>query len=82
LVGLEWQGRALELSVFFMLGPGKYNEATTRAREETGAEGVILIVFKGKHGNGFSCQAPFDIQIRLPAILRDVAEGIERDFSL
>jgi hypothetical protein len=64
------------------LGPGKYDEACTRVREETGAKGIILIVFGGQHGNGFSCQAPYDIQIRLPAILRDVADKIEGDFTI
>jgi hypothetical protein len=48
-------------------------------REETAAKGVILIVFKGSLGSGFSMQAPPDVTADLPAILRHVAAQIERD---
>jgi UDP-N-acetylglucosamine:LPS N-acetylglucosamine transferase len=48
-------------------------------REETEAKGVILIVFGGSLGSGFSVQAPPDVTAALPAILRRVADQIERD---
>jgi hypothetical protein len=63
------------------LGPGKYDEACTAARETLAARGVVLIVFGGMHGNGFSCQAPLDLQVALPGILRTVADSIEKDLS-
>lgn len=59
------------------LGPGKYDELATLAREAAGAEGVILIVINGSQGGGFSCQAPLHIQLALPKILRAVADDIE-----
>ena len=63
-----------------MIGPGKYDNEATAAREATGAAGVLLIVIGGERGNGFSCQATqFDIVLRLPALLRTVADQIEAD---
>jgi hypothetical protein len=61
------------------VGPGKYDEWCTAVRDETHAGAVILIVFQGEHGSGFSVQAPIEVTLRLPAILRDVAAEIERD---
>jgi hypothetical protein len=64
------------------LGPGIYDEECTLVREKTGAEGVILLVFKGAKGSGFSCQAPLDVTLRLPSILREVAEKIEKSVTI
>jgi len=61
-----------------MMGPGKYDGAATAAREDTQALGVILIVFQGKDGHGFSAQLPPEILLTVPAILRNVADQIER----
>jgi hypothetical protein len=58
------------------IGPGKYDEACTRVRLETGAEGVLLIVLGGDKGSGFACQATGEITIRLPEILEAVAQQI------
>ncbi len=61
-------------------GPGKYDEAATTARELTGAAGVVLIVLGGSRGNGFSVQVRSEFLLRrLPVMLRDLAEQIERD---
>jgi len=57
-------------------GPGKYDDALTKAREEAEAEGAILIVFNGKNGNGFSVQASQDHIERMPAILEEIASQI------
>lgn len=35
-------------------GPGKYDELCTDARMESKAEGAVLIIFDGKHGDGFA----------------------------
>jgi hypothetical protein len=37
-------------------GPGKYDPEATAARLATKAEGVLLVVFSGAHGNGFAAQ--------------------------
>jgi hypothetical protein len=60
-------------------GPGKYDDLCTKVRDETHAQGVILIVIQGDKGTGFSCQLPLDVAMRVPEILRDVAGQIEGD---
>ena len=62
-------------------GPGKYDDVATVALKSTKARGVIVMVFDGEKGTGFSVQAPADVQLRLPVILRDVADQIERDLG-
>jgi hypothetical protein len=62
------------------VGPGKYDAAATAARKATGAtDGVVLIVFGGKHGSGFSVQATADITAGLPALLRNLADKVENE---
>ena len=60
-------------------GPGKYDDICTEARVAASAEAVVLIVLGGEKGSGFSVQAiEGDITRRLPALLRSVADEIER----
>ena len=61
------------------LGPGKYDAAATMAREITRAKGVVLIVLEGYAGHGFDVQIPPNLSKQLPALLRDMADKIERD---
>ena len=66
------------------LGPGKYDDACSRVREEVGFSegdvgGVLLIVIGGHHGNGFSCQADLETTLRLPDLLENIAAQIRRD---
>jgi hypothetical protein len=63
------------------VGPGKYDALCTKIREETKAEGAILMVFNGNQGSGFSVQAPFELTVALPAILRDLARQIDDDLA-
>lgn len=58
-------------------GPGKYDDIATIVRETTKADGILLIVFGGVHGQGFSAQLPAHILIAVPEIVRDVARKIE-----
>ena len=60
------------------IGPGKYDDACTAARESTDAAAVILIVLDGRHGSGFSVQANLATTFALPQILRRAADDIER----
>ena len=62
---------------FFPFGKGKYDDACSAAREATKGE-VILIVTNGEKGNGFSCQTSFETLLRLPKLLRMVADDIEK----
>lgn len=60
-----------------MIGPGKYDDLCTAAREQAKAEGAILIIINGEHGGGFSCQTTLETALKLPRILRDMADDIE-----
>jgi hypothetical protein len=62
-----------------MLGPGKYDDLCTEVREKTGAESVILLVFDDNNGSGFSCQMTLPILLRLPEMLRSMADQIEAE---
>jgi len=56
-----------------------YDNWCTKVREGTKSSGVILIVFGGEAGSGFSMQATPELTMALPAILRNVADQIDRD---
>ena len=57
--------------------PGKYDTLCTMVREYVIADGVIVIVFNGRQGSGFSCQATPELTLHLPELLRDVADKIQ-----
>jgi hypothetical protein len=60
-------------------GPGKYDDACTAVRVATQARGTVLIVIGGHSGSGFSAQGEAHLLIQLPAMLRHMADQIERD---
>jgi hypothetical protein len=62
-------------------GAGKYDAVTTKVREETQAEGIILVIFGGNKGDGFSVQATSDILLDLPKMLRSIADQIAADLG-
>ena len=62
-----------------MIGPGSYNHLAEKLKEETQAEGVVLLIANGNQGNGFAVYAPPSVLIELPDLLRRAAEEIERD---
>ena len=62
-----------------MIGPGKYDDICTAARMRHLAKGAIVIIIDGDRGSGFSVQAPPDVTAKLPAVLRYMADQIERD---
>jgi hypothetical protein len=62
-------------------GPGKYDDVATIVRDMTRAEAVIVIIAGGMRGDGLSVQAPIDFTMKLPLMLRDVADGIEKVFK-
>jgi hypothetical protein len=66
-----------------MIGPGKYDDLCTEAREAAEAEGAILIILGGNKGPGFSAQLPMTVDLRIvAALLREVAGQIERSHPL
>lgn len=64
------------------IGPGKYDEPCTIARESTQAVGVALLVFGGIHGDGFSVQAPYEVTRQLPAFLEQMAKDIRASLGM
>lgn len=64
------------------LGPGKYDKECTELFRKLNAHGIILAVFAGNKGTGFSVNASFDVTIKLPAILREMADQIEKSIEL
>jgi len=60
------------------LGKGKYDDQCKRVMKETKANGVILIVNEGEKGNGFSSRLTLEDTLRMPSILRSVADVIEK----
>lgn len=71
------------------IGPGKYDKLAEMCIATTNAKAVVVIVFEGNRGNGMSMKldltAEFEIagQLaiikRLPGVLRNVADSIDRD---
>lgn len=57
--------------------PGKYDDVCTFVRDLTFAQGAVLLILGGEHGNGFSVQCPKESLMQLPAIFREVADQIE-----
>ena len=62
-----------------MLGAGKYDDLCTYVREAAQAQGALLIILGGNKGSGFSIQADLVTTLRVPEILRRVADQIEAD---
>ena len=66
-----------------MIGPGKYDDICTEIRKQVGVDdtggGVVLIVFGGNKGPGFSIQCDLPTALVLPDILEEVAKMMRRD---
>jgi len=64
------------------LGAGKYDDLCSQIREQTQATGVLIVVFNGNFGNGFSAQIADPLLLaRLPQVLREVAKKIEDSYA-
>jgi hypothetical protein len=65
------------------IGPGKYDDVCTLARQAAGCDetggAVVLIVIGGRHGNGFSMQSDLDTLNMLPDLLEQMAKQIRSD---
>jgi hypothetical protein len=62
--------------------PIKYDDEVTWVLERTRASGVVLIVVGGDRGEGFALQATRKVTPRLPMVLRDIADQIEKDLKI
>jgi len=61
------------------IGPGKYDDLATYVREHACAEAVVIAVFNGYRGSGFSVQRPLGAVLSVPRLLRTLADLIELD---
>jgi hypothetical protein len=61
------------------VGPGKYDDETAAVMEAVNASGVILIVLGGDRGDGFEVHATPEVVLKLPEMLRDIADQVEKD---
>jgi len=61
------------------IGPGKYDDICTMAREQAKADGAIVIIINGERGMGFSCQGNAETLMMLPSLLESVARQIRKD---
>jgi hypothetical protein len=60
-----------------MTGPGKYDDLCTLLRAKAEATAAIVVIIGGNKGQGFSCQAPLEVTLALPKLLRAIADEIE-----
>lgn len=61
------------------IGPGKYDDLCTYAREQSNAAAAIVIVVGGDKGHGFSVQANATAALALPALLEQIAAEMRRN---
>lgn len=61
-----------------MIGSGKYDQQCTQARNACEATGVVLIVYDGKAGSGFSVQMPAPEIFKLSAAFRELADELDK----
>jgi hypothetical protein len=63
-------------------GPGIYDPLCTFAREQVGADAIVLIIANGIYGNGFSVQAnnPAFVE-NLPDMLEAMAKQIREELK-
>jgi hypothetical protein len=60
-------------------GPGKYGDIAHLAMILSEGKAVIVMVFDGQYGSGFSVAAQEGITPNIPKILRETADQIEKD---
>ena len=64
-----------------MKGSGIYGPECEKLQQDLDAAVVLLAVFEGSRGSGFSVAAEARILPVLPTVLRNIADGIERDLN-
>lgn len=63
-------------------GPGKYDGHATLTREATQAKAVVLLVFGGTQGDGFSVQTVDPrLLMTLPELLEEIAQQVRADME-
>jgi hypothetical protein len=60
-------------------GPGKYDGIADLVLATTLAEAVVVIIVNGRLGGGMSVKMSPEIAAKMPQLLRDAADEMERD---
>jgi hypothetical protein len=60
-------------------GPGKYSVLCAHAMTDAKALACVLITLGGEKGSGFEVVGQPGVVLDLPALLREMADQIERD---
>lgn len=60
------------------LGPGKYDALCTLVRKRAKARGVVVIVFDGDKGSGFSAQCDALAALALPDVLQKIVDQMRQ----
>lgn len=60
-------------------GGSVYYDECLEIQQRLEADGVLLIVANGKKGNGFAAAMTPDLVLKIPAVLRKMADDIESD---
>jgi hypothetical protein len=60
-------------------GPGKYSALCSQAMLDAKAVACVLVTLGGEHGSGFEVVGQPGVVLDIPAILREMADSIERD---
>jgi hypothetical protein len=60
-----------------MTSPGRYHDLCTEVRDQTDATGVVVMIYEGEAGTGFSAIGPPEFCEALPAALRHLADQLE-----
>jgi hypothetical protein len=61
------------------IGPGKYDDLASLVMERCRGRGVVVIVFEGNLGSGFSVQADPHVMLAIPDILQGVVDALRAD---
>lgn len=61
------------------VGPGKYDKQMMKALKDCKANQGILIVLDGSVGSSFCCRLSHASSLKMPALLRHIANDIEKE---
>jgi len=62
-----------------MKNDGKYSDLCEELRDRTAADGTVVMIYNGEHGNGFSMLGSPEFCSAMPFVLRHMADLLEAD---
>lgn len=61
---------------------GKYTGLCEELRDRTASDGAVVMIYNGKHGNGFSIVGAPEFHAAMPFVLRYMADKLEANAAL